>query len=75
MQAHVTQNVKPLAYYFYMKTKILLDVHICISEPLNEDEDEDDLSPIPPLKDDKVNSEPNETIAKKVKLCCKIINA
>ena len=34
----------------------------CISEPLNEDEDEDDLSPIPPLKDDKVNSEPNETI-------------
>ena len=24
---------------------------------------------------DKVNSEPNETIAKKVKLCCKIINA
>ena len=73
MQAHLTQNVKPLAYYFYMKTKILLDLHIYISVPLNEDED--DLSPIPPLKDDKVNSEPDEIIAKKVKLCCKIINA
>ena len=30
-------NAKPLAYYFYAKTKILVDLHICISVPLNED--------------------------------------
>ena len=27
-------NAKPLAYYIYVKTKILLDFHICISIPL-----------------------------------------
>ena len=28
-------NAKPSAYHFYVKTKILVDLHICISVPLN----------------------------------------
>ena len=27
-------NAKPLAYYFYMRTKISLNFHFCISVPL-----------------------------------------
>ena len=29
-------NAKPLAYCFYVKTKILIDFDICISVPLND---------------------------------------
>ena len=28
-------SAKPSTYHFYVKTKILLDLHICISVPLN----------------------------------------
>ena len=28
-------NAKPLAYYFYVKTKLLVDFHICIGVPLS----------------------------------------
>ena len=31
-------NAKPSAYYFYMKTKIVVDFHICINVPSNFDE-------------------------------------
>ena len=31
-------NAKPLAYYFYVKTKISIDFQICISVPLNVSE-------------------------------------
>ena len=31
-------NAKHLAYSFYVKTKILIDLHICISVPLNKED-------------------------------------
>ena len=29
----MSQKLKPSAYYFYVKTKIMSDFHICISVP------------------------------------------
>ena len=29
-------NAKPSEYYFYLKTKILVDFHICINVPLKQ---------------------------------------
>ena len=30
----VNDNMKPLSYYFYVRTRILVVFHICISAPL-----------------------------------------
>ena len=36
-ESKLCYNVKPSAHYFYVKTKILEDFHICISVPLTNE--------------------------------------
>ena len=31
----VKDDMKPLSYYFYVRTRILVDFHICISAPVS----------------------------------------